>query len=81
MEILIEMLAVCLVFGILCFVMGWTLGETDKAFEWWEKAYARREASLKANLNSDDYSAMSDSLRSDPRFVSLLKRVGLQDRL
>jgi tetratricopeptide (TPR) repeat protein len=57
------------------------LGETDKAFEWWEKAYARREPSLKGALNSDDYSAMPDSLRSDPRFVSLLRRVGLQEKL
>ena len=49
------------------------LGEKDQAFVWLEKAYQERSnymAYLKVN-------PIGDSLRSDPRFDDLLRRVGL----
>jgi len=49
------------------------LGERDQAFLWLEKAYeehAQNLTHLKAN-------PMFDSLRSDPRFTDLLRRIGL----
>ena len=49
------------------------LGEKDQAFEWLEKAYAERES----YFNLFKVEPVFDTLRSDPRFVSLLKRVGL----
>ncbi len=48
------------------------LGEKDKAFELLENAYRQR-----ARLSNIKVSPEFDSLRSDPRFVELLKRVGL----
>lgn len=50
------------------------LGENDKAFEWIEKSYQERSNSL-LWLSVD---SMWDPLRSDPRFDSLLRRVGLK---
>ncbi len=49
------------------------LGVRDKAFEWLEKAYKQRDEYL-AELKV--YPAY-DSLRSDPRFKDLVRRVGL----
>ena len=49
------------------------LGETDRGFEWLEKSYAWKEGSL---LGIKSESAM-DSLRDDPRYLDLLKRLGL----
>jgi len=49
------------------------LGDKDQAFAWLEKAYQAREPALpglKANPRFDN-------LRSDPRYTSLLRRVGL----
>jgi tetratricopeptide (TPR) repeat protein len=51
------------------------LGEEDQAFEWLEKAYEARSASLRF-LKVDQ---LMDSLRSDPRFADLLRRVGLAE--
>ncbi|HSE96894.1 MAG TPA: tetratricopeptide repeat protein, partial [Blastocatellia bacterium] len=51
------------------------LGEKDRAFEWLDKAYEKHDlqlASLKVDPNLD-------SLRSDPRFADLLRRVGLPE--
>ncbi len=51
------------------------LGEADEAFAWLEKAYSDRSRSmawLKVNRDFDD-------LRSDPRFKSLLSRIGLPE--
>ena len=48
------------------------LGDKDQAFAWLEKAYAAREPAvvwLKTN-------PLVDSLRSDPRYANLLRRVG-----
>jgi len=50
------------------------LGQKDQAFEWLEKAYKARDhwlETLKVHPRLD-------SLRSDPRFIELLKRMGLE---
>lgn len=49
------------------------LGETDRAFEWLEKAYENRDELMLA-IGLDP---RLDQLRSDPRYTSLLKRMGL----
>jgi serine/threonine-protein kinase len=49
------------------------LGEIDEAFEWLEKAYQERHGIL-TYLKVE---AAFDRLRSDPRFVDLLRRIGL----
>jgi TolB-like protein/DNA-binding winged helix-turn-helix (wHTH) protein/Tfp pilus assembly protein PilF len=50
------------------------LGRKDEAFAWLEKAYAERSPTL-VDLKVDP---TLDTLRSDPRYVELLRRVGLQ---
>ncbi|HXC48946.1 MAG TPA: winged helix-turn-helix domain-containing protein [Candidatus Sulfotelmatobacter sp.] len=50
------------------------LGENDKAFRFLEKAYSEKSLDLFWSLNSD---LLLDSLRPDPRFQSLLRRMGL----
>jgi adenylate cyclase len=47
--------------------------EKDQAFAWLEKAYEERSDGL-VNLNADQ---RFDSLRSDPRFQDLARRIGL----
>nr|MBA3351315.1 tetratricopeptide repeat protein [Blastocatellia bacterium] len=49
------------------------LGEKDKAFEWLEKAYVDRAFDL-TNLKTN---RRFRSLRSDPRFQDLVRRIGL----
>lgn len=49
------------------------LGEKDEAFRWLERAYAEHDGDL-CILKVDP---RLDSLRADPRFASLVKRVGL----
>ncbi|HUI54057.1 MAG TPA: protein kinase [Bryobacteraceae bacterium] len=49
------------------------LGEKDQAFDWIEKAYEDRSAWL-VYLKVDP---LFDTVRADPRFVDLLRRVGL----
>ena len=49
------------------------LGEKDRALQWLQKAYEQRDE-LIINLHIDP---RMDDLRSDPRFVALLKKVGL----
>lgn len=49
------------------------LGEKDQALDWLEKAYEER-ASWLVFLKVDP---LFDSLREDPRFITLLKKVGL----
>jgi Flp pilus assembly protein TadD len=51
------------------------LGDTDEAFRWLEKAYHARDEDL-VILKVDP---RLDFLRGDPRFMSLLQRVGLAD--
>ena len=50
------------------------LGDKDQAFEWLDKAYAERSYYL-TSLRSNP---VFDSLRSDARFVALLKKMGLE---
>src|SRR4029077_20710999 len=52
------------------------LGEKDRAFEWVEKAYQERSGFF-AYLEVEP---MFDGLRSDPRVIDLLRRVGLADK-
>jgi TolB-like protein/Tfp pilus assembly protein PilF len=49
------------------------LSEKDQAFAWLEKAYEERSAEL-VNLKVEQ---RFDSLRSDPRFTELARRIGL----
>ncbi len=49
------------------------LGENDKAFEWLEKSYAHNEESLCSIMIDEKF----ETLRPDPRFKSLMKRIGL----
>jgi adenylate cyclase len=48
-------------------------GELERAFAWLEKSYASRSAKL-THLKVD---ARYDNLRADPRFVAMMRRIGL----
>src|SRR5207245_873998 len=52
------------------------LGQKESAFEWLERAYRERSALL-TELNSEFW---FENIRSDPRFASLTKRVGLEGK-
>ena len=52
------------------------LGEKDQAFEWLEKAYEARSSDLRFLKVSPSF---TDSLRLDPRFTDLLRRVGFAE--
>ncbi len=58
-------------YGIAVIYLG--LGEIDAAFEWLEKAY--REKCFLTFLKVDP---IFDGVRADPRFVSILRRLGLE---
>ena len=49
------------------------LGDKDQAFAWLEKAYAEKSGSIQALKIVPEM----DSLRTDPRYIDLLKRMGL----
>ena len=51
-------------------------GDKEQTFVWLERAYADRSCLLLLYIGSDP---RLDSLRSDPRFQSLLKRVGVEE--
>ena len=53
---------------MLCF----GLGDKDQGFAWLEKAYAARSFQVLWFKVEPEY----DALRSDPRFVDLLRRLG-----
>jgi TolB-like protein/Flp pilus assembly protein TadD/predicted Ser/Thr protein kinase len=55
--------------------INYELGEKDKAFEWFEKAYQSRDLWL-PQMAVDP---LWDGLRADPRFLALLKRMGLRN--
>ena len=48
-------------------------GDIDLAFEWLEKAYERRIPQLPHIMGYPDF----DSIRSDPRYEDLLRRIGI----
>jgi eukaryotic-like serine/threonine-protein kinase len=50
------------------------LGEKDQAFTWLEKAYEERGFAITQGFKRDP---RWDSLRSDPRYANLLRRIGL----
>jgi hypothetical protein len=50
------------------------LGQKDQAFKWLEEAYEKSDNLLVYLKVSSEF----DSLRSDPRFTELLKKVGLE---
>jgi len=52
------------------------LGEQDQAIAWLNRAYAERSYYVPVYLTTD---SRLDNLRSDPRFVELLQRVGLPE--
>lgn len=51
------------------------VGDKDKSVEWLQKAYEERNGDLTLVNSHPDYK----NLRGDPRFVALLKRIGLPD--
>jgi hypothetical protein len=51
------------------------LGEKDKAFEWLERAFRERESVLMFLTVNENF----ETLRSDPRFRDLARRMGLPD--
>src|SRR5208283_4179798 len=51
------------------------IGEKERAFAWLEKAYQQHDPAL-AQLKVDP---SVDTLRSDPRYLELLKKLGLSD--
>jgi len=51
------------------------IGENDMAFEWLEKSYERREESI-LSLKVDP---KVDALRKDPRFIPLLRKIGVEE--
>jgi tetratricopeptide (TPR) repeat protein len=55
-------------------VYAWR-GEKDKAFEWLERAYQQHDS----GLNGVAYDPLYAGLHNDPRWGSLLKRLGLSD--
>jgi TolB-like protein/Flp pilus assembly protein TadD len=55
-------------------VYAWR-GDKDKAFDWMERAYAQRDEGL-ANIKIDP---MIYSLRSDPRYTALLRKMNLPE--
>jgi len=49
------------------------MGDANRAFEWLEKAYADRSGPLESIKNEDFF----EPFHSDPRYIDLLKRMGL----
>ena len=52
-----------------------SLGETDEAFAWLERAYRERDVGMVGVKAQPAF----DSLRSDPRYDDLLRRVGFPE--
>jgi TolB-like protein/Tfp pilus assembly protein PilF len=53
-------------------VYAWR-GETDKAYEWLDRAYAQRDD----GLTQLKYDRLLDSIRADPRYAALLRKMKL----
>jgi TolB-like protein/Tfp pilus assembly protein PilF len=50
------------------------LGENDKGFEWLERSYSRKDSTL-IHIKTDEF---LDGVHSDPRYLDLLGRLGLE---
>jgi Tfp pilus assembly protein PilF len=50
------------------------LGESDKVFEWLDKAYETRDGWIRYLKVASSF----DDLRSDPRYKTMLKKIGLE---
>ena len=55
-------------------ILYFALGEIDKGFEWLNSAFDRREPGLRHLKIDQNF----DSVRSDPRFIALLKKINLE---
>jgi hypothetical protein len=53
--------------------MHFFLGEVDEGFHWLERVYSRNKGSLLGIKNDP----LLDGVRTDPRYLDLLKRLGL----
>jgi TolB-like protein len=53
------------------------LGENDEGFKWLERSYSRRESRLLLIKCSPFAAKALDNVRTDPRYLDLLKRLGL----
>jgi len=51
------------------------LGEIDLAFEWLNKAYQKKDLNLLFIIRNNVY---LDAVRSDPRYLKLMKKIGLE---
>jgi hypothetical protein len=49
------------------------LGDNDRGFEWLERSYATKEADVTEIKNDQNL----DGVRTDPRYLDLVKRLGL----
>jgi hypothetical protein len=54
------------------------LGEIDSTLHWLEVSYRQRAYPLH-NINVPHQDCFDDSIRSDPRFIDLLKRMNLPE--
>ena len=59
-------------YGIAC--LYFCIGENNKGFEWLERSYSNREDSLPSFIRWDPD---LDGARNDPRYLDLVKRLGL----
>ena len=50
------------------------LGENDQGFQWLERSYSRKDSTL-IHIKTDEF---LDRVRSDPRYLDLLGRLGLE---
>ena len=57
--------------------MYFFLGDNDKGFEWLERSYSRREGDIMEVTNEQEF----NSVRTDPRYLDLVKRLGLEETL
>ena len=62
-------------YGIACVYGG--LGENGKAFDWLEKAVEEKNGEIVFLKREAEANVFDESIRRDPRFTELLRKVGL----